>query len=89
MQIGLPHCLGALPAFDVGSNELTLDATLPHEHLPYHPFRVGEVGEPFELGGNVGEVAELGGGERAPERRPPVFPTLIRSFFMTLPCRCS
>lgn len=32
-------------------------------------FGVGEVGEPFELGGNVGEVAELGRGERAPQRR--------------------
>jgi hypothetical protein len=31
-------------------------------------FRIGEVGEPFELGWNVGEVAELGGGERSPER---------------------
>jgi len=28
---------------------------------------VGEVGEPFEFRWQVGEVAELGGGERAPK----------------------
>ena len=32
-------------------------------------FGVGEIGEPFELGRHLGEVAELGGGERAPQRR--------------------
>ena len=53
-------------------------------------FRIGKVGEPFEFGGKFGEVAELGGSKRAPERnrarvgdsneilfscrRPPVFP---------------
>jgi hypothetical protein len=31
-------------------------------------FGVGEVGEPFELGGNVSQITELGRGERAPER---------------------
>ena len=30
---------------------------------------IGEVGEPFELGRNVGEVAELGRGQGALERR--------------------
>ena len=32
-------------------------------------FRIGDVGEPFELGRNVGEVAELGRRERAPFNR--------------------
>ena len=32
-------------------------------------FGIGDVGEPFELGRHLGEVAELGRGQRAPERR--------------------
>jgi hypothetical protein len=36
-------------------------------------FGIGEIGEPFELGGNFGEVAELCRGQRTPEgRRGPV-----------------
>ncbi len=47
-------------------------------------FRIGEVGEPFELGRNLGEVAEMGRGQRALERRRGVSDS-NRYCFMTFP----
>jgi hypothetical protein len=44
-------------------NSSTVDLTDPAG------FRIGEVGEPFEIGRNLGEVAELGRGQRALERQ--------------------
>jgi len=51
-------------------------------------FGIGDVGEPFEFGGNVGQVAELGRRQRAPFKRNQVFrhhPAPV--FLRTLP-RC-
>ena len=54
-------------------------------------FGIGDVGEPFELGRNVGEVAELGRRQRAPFNRNQVLghhpPPCAPVFLGTLPRR--
>jgi hypothetical protein len=49
-------------------------------------FRIGEVVEPFELGRNLGEVAEMGRDQRALERRRGISDS-NRYCFMTFPTR--
>ncbi|MBV8357794.1 MAG: hypothetical protein JO189_07640 [Deltaproteobacteria bacterium] len=44
------------------------DRDTPPSLICLASFGIGEIGEPFEFGGKLGGVAELGGDERVPER---------------------
>ena len=75
--VGEPAALQVLPpGDDVGAGDRSQpgdaakagkgDELLDIDLIGAASFRVGEVGEPFEFGGNVGEVAELGRSQRTP-----------------------